>query len=237
MHLYLIRHADPDYAVDGLTPQGHLEAEALAKRLSSPGLQAIYTSNAGRAIATASYTADLLGLPYQVAPWLLEPDHLEIEQGGTTYKIWDTFGETVRAEDPPPGLSDWPQRPPFDDVALTHMWQDFRQKADELIARHGYQRVAGRYRLERPNRDRVAIFCHNGTVLLFLAHLLELPLPLVWCGFFAWPASVTTIYFETHSEQWAVPRALGVADVSHIVQAGLIPQPRAMGDRYEAFCE
>ena len=235
MHLYLIRHADPDYAVDGLTAQGHREAKALAERLAGHGLDCLYVSSAGRALETAKYTADRLGLSYKAEGWLLEPSQLKITQQGREYNIWDTFGETVRAINPLPGASDWDNHVSFDDEALSRTWADFRTQVDDLMARHGYTRQAGRYRIERTNRDRIAIFCHNGTILQFIAHFLELPLPLVWCGFFAWPASVTTIYFEEHSTQWAVPRALNIADVSHIIQAGLTPQPRGMGDRYERY--
>jgi hypothetical protein len=54
-------------------------------------------------------------------------------------------------------------------------------------------------------------------------------LPLVWSGFYAWPASVTVIHFEEQSETWAVPRALYVADTSAMRMAGLKPVPRGMG--------
>lgn len=235
MRLYLIRHADPDYAIDNLTPQGHKEAEALAQRLSGHGLDAIYSSNAGRALATARYTAKRLNIPVQVEPWLHEPPNLHVEQQGRKYAMWDTFGETVRAGETMPGPHDWQKRAPFDTANVMTMWRDFRAQADAFLAGHGYTRDNGRYRAGSTTDNHVAIFCHNGTVLLFLAHLLEIPLPLVWSGFFAWPASVTTFFFESHSPQWAVPRAMGVADVSHIIQAGLTPQPRAFGDWYEPF--
>jgi probable phosphoglycerate mutase len=82
----------------------------------------------------------------------------------------------------------------------------------------------------------MALVAHNGTLLLFLAHLLELPVSLVWSGFYSWPASVTVILFEEHSDTWAVPRALHVADISHLYAANLEPQPRAFGNGvYEPF--
>jgi broad specificity phosphatase PhoE len=235
MHLYIIRHADPYYGHDTLTPQGLQEAKALAERLATHGVDYIYTSDAVRAILTARPTADILGLSYQILPWLLEPGHLRIEQQGRIYSLWDTFGETVRAETPLPTQYDWFTRFPFDDPEVIQMWQTFREQCNSLIAQHGYVCHEGRYAIRHANRDRIALFCHNGTVLLLLAHLLELPLSLVWCGFYSWPSSVTTIYFEEHSKEWAVPRALGVADVSHLYAAGLRPQPRGMGDRYEAY--
>ena len=58
----------------------------------------------------------------------------------------------------------------------------------------------------------------------------------MYCGFYAWPASVTVFLMEQHSATWAVPRALHVADVSHHFAARLAPQPRAFGrGRYQPF--
>ncbi len=236
MHLYLIRHADPDYEHNTLTSQGFQEATVLAERLKTHGLQAIYTSDAARAMLTADPTAAALGLTYQVFPWLQEPDNLHIEQQGKLYSLWDTFGETVRAEQPLPAHADWHKRVPFNSPEVTRMWQAFQEQCDAFIARHGYVRHEGRYLIRYANRDRIAVFCHNATILLFLAYLLAFPVSLVWCGFYSWPSSVTTIYFEEHSKEWAVPRALGVADISHLYAAGLQPQPRGMGNRYPAYC-
>jgi probable phosphoglycerate mutase len=235
MHVYIVRHADPDYENNSLTPQGFLEAKALAERFASHGLHYIYTSDTVRSIETARRSADATGLSYAITPWLLEPETLRIKQSGRIYCLWDTFGETVRAASPMPTQTDWLTRAPFDNPEMRHTWNNFRKHCDALIAQHGYTRIDGRYLIDRQNRDRIALFCHNGTVLLFLAHFLELPVSLVWSGFYSWPASVTTIYFEEHSQEWAVPRALNVADVSHIYAAGLQPQPRGMGDRYDPY--
>lgn len=38
MRLYIIRHGDPDYANDTITPAGHREAQALAQRMAAQGL-------------------------------------------------------------------------------------------------------------------------------------------------------------------------------------------------------
>lgn len=235
MHLYLIRHADPDYEHKTLTSYGFQEAAALAERLATHGLHSIYTSDTARAILTARPTADILGLPYQILPWLLEPDYLHVEQQGQLYSLWDTFGETIRAEKPLPTHADWYMHSPFNKPEVIRMWQAFQEQCDVFIARHGYVRHEGRYSIQHSHRDRIALFCHNGTILLLLAHLLELPVSLVWCGFYNWPSSVTTIHFEEHSEEWAVPRALGVADISHLYAVGLQPQPRGMGGWYAAY--
>jgi probable phosphoglycerate mutase len=236
MHLYLIRHADPDYDGDTLTEQGFREAAALAGRLDTLGLTHLYASTAPRALLTAQAFTRLRPMEIVSHAWLLEPAHLTIEQGGRRYSLWDTYGETIRGGERPPTLETWDQRPPFSSGKVRDMWKDFRARADGLLASHGYLRNGGRYRVTRANGERVAVFAHNGTILLFLAHLLELPLSLVYCGFYTWPSSVTTVFFEEHSDTWAVPRVLQVADLSHLAAAGLAPQPRAMGaGRYEPY--
>ena len=234
MHLYIVRHADPCYESHGLTAIGHREAAVLANRLQEFGVTHIYSSPLERAAQTAAYTAATLGLPIVKRDWLEELE-LRIAQGGRDYAIWDTFGETIRAAHPLPTTEDWHLHPPFSEADVAGYWLDFRRRMDEFTAEHGYSRVRGRYRIERSNDDRIAVFCHNGTLLMMLSHLLELPPPLVWCGFYSWPSGVTDIYFDERSREWAVPRALHVADVSHLYKNGLKPQARGMGDRCDEF--
>ena len=229
MRLYVARHADPDAATDSLTPRGVLEAAALAARLAAERIDHLYCSVTGRSLATARSAAEATGLAVRQERWLNEPGHLRVDQGGRRYALWDTFGETIRGLCPLPDRDTWFRRPPFDDPAIGTAWTEFTDSCDALTAAHGYVREGDRYRIERANAERIAIVAHNGTVLLFLAHLLAIPLPLAWCGFYAWPASLTAIHFEEQSRTWAVPRALYVADTSHLVAAGLEPQPRGMG--------
>jgi probable phosphoglycerate mutase len=234
MHLYIIRHADPCYDPDSLTEVGHREAAALAPRLKEFGVTHVYSSPLVRATQTAAYTADLLGLPIVKRDWLKELD-VQIVQDGKSYMVWDTFGEIIRDVHPLATLEDWYRRPPFDRTKIGKYWLSFRESVDEFIAGHGYTREDGRYRIDQSNDDRIALFCHNGTLLMMLAHLLELPPSMVWCGFYSWPSSVTDIYFDERSHHWAVPRALHVADVSHLYKEGLKPQARGMGDRCDEF--
>ena len=74
MLLYIIRHADPIYNPDTLTPKGKLQAQALAKRLAVHGLDRIYSSPSGRAMETAQPTAELLGLDINIEEWTREID-------------------------------------------------------------------------------------------------------------------------------------------------------------------
>ena len=72
MLLYIIRHGDPIYAPDSLTPRGHLQAKALAKRLALQGLDKIFVSPLIRARQTAQPTCELLGIKPVVEEWTSE---------------------------------------------------------------------------------------------------------------------------------------------------------------------
>ena len=49
MKLLIIRHADPDYSIDSLTPFGWEEARLLSNRLNQLDVKAFYVSPLGRA--------------------------------------------------------------------------------------------------------------------------------------------------------------------------------------------
>lgn len=48
MRILIIRHAEPDYTVDGLTEKGKREAALLAQRLKDTPMDRIYLSPKGR---------------------------------------------------------------------------------------------------------------------------------------------------------------------------------------------
>ena len=68
MLLFYIRHGDPIYNPNSLTPLGERQAEALAKRLALHGIDKVFSSPSNRALLTARPTCDILGLK----PRLLE---------------------------------------------------------------------------------------------------------------------------------------------------------------------
>ena len=76
MRLLFIRHADPDYARDSLTPRGEEEALALAETLREQRIDAVFCSPLGRAKRTMEVGLSLRGdqLPVKILPWLREFD-------------------------------------------------------------------------------------------------------------------------------------------------------------------
>ena len=58
MRLLLIRHADPDYAIDNLTETGKREAQLRAERIAPMPVKDFFVSPLGRAKATAAPTLE-----------------------------------------------------------------------------------------------------------------------------------------------------------------------------------
>ncbi len=232
MQLLIIRHADPDYRNNTITPAGHREAAALADRLEKEGLDRIFTSPLGRAMDTMRYTAERLGLPHTVLDWTREqhPELFIATEDHGDKALFQFPGEVLRAERPLPTQENWHEMPVFAPVLdqVRGSFDTIVRESDAFLAGFGFERQDTRYRLNRSNPERIAVFCHAGLALTWIAHLLEIPLPLLWSGFWIAPSSVTTILFEERSKDWAVPRCVGMGDTGHLLAAGLPRSTRGL---------
>lgn len=64
MRFVIVRHGDPDYSVDSLTPKGWREAELLSERLTKLDVKAFYCSPLGRAKDTPpKHLKSLIAVP------------------------------------------------------------------------------------------------------------------------------------------------------------------------------
>ena len=223
MRLYIIRHASPHYAKDTIDGNGHIEAAALSNYLSGLNIDEIYSSPLGRAVDTAQYTAVRLGLPINQEAWMQELVRLWIPEIDKT--LWDLNGSFFRSAEFLSRMNAWQSISPLDHPQLAETMEMLRRQSDEFLARQGLVRIGGVYQVAKKNQKQIAVFCHLGFGLTWLSHLLEIPLPLVWAGFYLYPASVTTILFEERPAGIAVPRCLGLGDISHLVAQGIQPQP------------
>ena len=214
MRLYLIRHAEPAYPHDALTARGHRQARALARRLdglgSDLGIGHVYSSPMNRALETATYTAKRLGLEVEVEPWTRELEDWWVPDEAVGERpVWQVDATVLRGL----GRDDWDSSPPFDAPHLGRGFERLCADADAFLARQGCRRDGAAYRLEDPPQQGIAVFCHAGLALTWLAHLLAIPPPLLWAGFSLPPASVTTILFEELAGGGAAARCLGLGDV------------------------
>lgn len=235
MRLYIIRHADPDYPNNTITAAGHLEAKALAKRLKEQGLDRIFVSPLPRAIHTMQYTAEALGLKADTLDWTQELSVLRFKNtpAWPITCAWDIPAEVILDRDPLPSHKDWHTIPELKEFAAREIFDELIAHSDEFLRALGFERHGTKYKILRPSTEKVAVFCHGGFGLTWLAHLLNIPLTIMWSSFWLSPSSVTTILFDQRSPEWAVPRCIGLADTSHLYEAGLEVRPRGIKANFE----
>jgi len=221
MKLYLIRHGDPDYANDTLTERGHSEASALVEYLQREGIEQIVSSPLGRARDTARYTAEAMDLAVSVEPWMAELS-LPVE-GREGTAAWDTPGHIIRNHDYLRDPSSFDRIPHLPLSDMNETIDRVRTNSDRFFASLGYVRDAGAYRVAEPNSRRIAVFAHGGFGLTWLALLLEIPVPLMWSGFFLHTSSVTQILFDERGNGLATPRCIMMSALPHLYANSIEP--------------
>lgn len=249
MRILLIRHGDPDYVHDSLTPEGKKEAEALAAIAPSLHVGTCYVSPLGRAQLTASYTLKKLGLRAETKDWLQEfPVRVDVENSRTLKEAytrehmtpdgkyekriaWDMVPAYLGAH---PEYRD-PDRWRDSEVArmsdLIPLYDSVCASFDDLLASHGYERKGALYLAKKPNRETVTLFCHFGVSCVLLSHLFNMSPFVLWHSLCMAPASVTELFTEERQEGIACFRASRIGDISHLLMAGLTPSFSAR------FCE
>ena len=223
MLLYIIRHGDPDYSTDSLTPRGILQAEAVGKRLAAAHIDRIFTSPMGRARQTAEPACRLLGLTPVVEEWTREIG----EERLTSYpdgkpKSVSALQNTCFLENGKCNL-DYANALSCDGFSQSRMNEAvafIKQKGDEFLARLGYEYDDGIYRVTRPNEERVALFCHGAFGRAWLSQLLHIPIHIMWASFAYNHTGVTVLDFENNENGITAPKVFTYADISHLYAHG-----------------
>ncbi len=223
MILYYVRHGDPIYDPDSLTPLGRRQAEAVGRRLALRGLDRIYASTSERAILTATPTAELLNKPITTLDWCNEAH--------TARAMMDT--------DPVKGIRTWcfnidryrrlfniPEVRALGMAWHTHEAFDDRfgeevgrvsQACDALLEQHGYRHDRTRclYEPIAHTDERIALFAHQGFGFLFLSVLLDIPYPLLATHTDITRSSVSVIECIPR-DGIVIPRMITMANDGHL---------------------
>ncbi len=225
MILFYVRHGDPIYEPDSLTPLGMRQAEAAAKRLSVHGIDRIFSSTSTRAIQTAKPTCELTKKNLELLDFANEGHawrEFTVDRNGT--RNWLFADDEIKML--------------FADravISLGHNWYEhpamtvYQQGIDrvykdtfDFFKSLGYEHVrnTGKYRVVKSIDDRIALFAHQGFGLAFLSVVLDIPYPMIANHFDMCHTGITVIEFKEENG-YAIPKVLMLSSDSHLYKEGL----------------
>lgn len=234
MKILIIRHGDPDYTIDHLTPKGHREAKLLAERIAPLPVRDYYVSTMGRAKATAAYTLELAGRDATYCDWMREFQGVCIRPDTGTQQIcWDWLPQDWTADPRFFDKDHWWEPEAFASSNVKEQYDYVVNSLDELLARYGYE-YSGEgiiYNAVEHNNDTIVLFCHFGVQCIMLSHLLGVSPMILLHGMISAPTGVTTVITEERRTGKTIFRINAFGDISHLNQGN---EPAAFAGR---FCE
>ena len=228
MLFFYVRHGDPVYNPDSLTPLGHEQAKALSKRFVTYGLDRIYSSPSVRAQQTAQPTCELLKKEKAICPWADEglawqDFSIDASTGIHTWCFYDPVVlELFRSPEVRALGEKWYEHP---DLVQYHFGKGVARvnaAVDEFFLSLGYRhdRENARYEIVEPNHERVALFAHQGFGICFFSSMLDIPYPMFCTHFDMCHSGVTVIEFA-EKEGYTVPKVLTLSSDSHLYRDGV----------------
>ena len=223
MLLFYVRHGDPIYNPDSLTPLGNEQAEAVKKRLGQFGLNKIYSSDSNRAYLTAKPTADMLKLEIEQLPWCNESiaySELSVvyEPGKATWCFNHAPIKRFFASEEVRLLGKkWYNHPYFEGTKYKDGIVRIQKETDAFMLNLGYRHDNENniYIPENVKYDRVALFAHEGFGVAFLSCLLDIPYPEFSLHATMSHSGMTVIEFNDDGG-FVIPKVLQLSNDSHL---------------------
>lgn len=235
MKLIIIRHAEPDYAIDGLTEKGKKEAELLVPRLKKENIKKVYCSPLGRAKLTIEPTLKELGITAEYVDWLQEFSYAKVNLPYLTDRdqkaCWDILPEYINKFAPDCYGDDWQNSPLVKNSNVAESYKSVTEEFDKMLERHGYRRDGKIYKAEFSNHDTIILQCHMGVSCILMSHLMNCSPFSLLQHCVTLPSAVSTFFTEERREGIAHFRACGIGDISHLYVADEEPSFAAR------FCE
>jgi len=228
MLLYYIRHGDPIYNPDSLTPLGKRQAEAVAKRLSVYGLDKIYASTSNRAMQTAQPTCEMLKMEMETVDfanekYAWEDLAIDTEEDGRTWGVKSKkLMEIASRPDVMAMYHNWYDHPEAQGFGMKKGIERIKHDSDEFLKSLGFEHIknTGTYKVTEPKYERVALFAHYGFGMGFLSSILDIPYPVLIKHFDIGHTGITVINFK-EKDGIATPQVLTLSSDSHIYKEGL----------------
>ena len=227
MLFFYVRHGDPIYRPDQLTPLGHRQAEAIGKRLAHFGVDRIYSSTSIRAQQTAEPTCEmtkkdkiLLDFCHETHAWT----EMTIMENGRRWWLFENPRiKRLFVSDEIRRLGyEWYRHPAFAEYDYQTGMERIAKGTYDLLASLGYEmdHELHMYRAVKPTEERVALFAHQGFGSLFLSCLLAIPYPEFSAHYDLQHTGMAAIEFR-EQDGYVVPRLLTIGNDAHLYHEGL----------------
>lgn len=233
MLLFYVRHGDPIYDPDSLTPFGERQAEAVGKMLRSFRIDEVYASTSERAKLTAKPLCEIAKKELNLLDFANEGyawRELTCYSKARGCNTWLFFAPEMKELFHTPEMLSlgqrWYEHPVFSTEEFKGKdfgagIQRIQKSADEFIESLGYKRVSdGKYEVVEHNDKRVALFAHQGFGLAFLPCLVGIPYPMFSSHFDICTSGVTVIEFANDGG-YSYPRILTLSSAAHLYKEGL----------------
>ena len=234
MLLFYVRHGDPIYDPDQLTPLGKRQAESVAKRLAMYGIDEIYSSTSNRAMETAHPLCEYLNKELKTLDWMHESkarDEMTItwEEGYRTWCWSHPQSAHIMARRDLREMGDrWYEHPELAKYDLGRCPKRVGGELDKWLSSFGleHDRELGLYKVTADVKNkRIALFAHEGVGKVFLSELLDIPFPYVSIHLDMKHTGITVITFDEgikfNYNGYARARILTLSNDSHLYRDGL----------------
>ena len=223
MQIYFVRHADPDYMHNCITPLGHLQAQACAARLVDREITAVYSSTLGRATQTAAYIGEALGMPVTELDFIHEVvTGLQGLTGEEQKKLSPWLGcDLLIKQGVDLTTVDWEQSPLWGQgnrfkESYFRVTEGFDRWIEEAL---GYRREGPYYRcLRAPGRsvDRPLIVAHGGSIACLIAHFFNVDPMIIIPHVHLRCTGITVFEWGETEGEICTPKAITINDSDHV---------------------
>lgn len=221
MRILIVRHAEPDYAADSVTPKGRVEAELLSRRLARYRIRDFYVSPYGRAQDTLAYTLKACGGTAETLPWLAEFRGRYTDASGRKEIPWDLPPRQWTAMPYHADPERWADDPLFAGGTVRSVWEETKAGVDALMARYGFRRDGPVWVGDGNTDETIALFCHFGIGAAVLAYLTDVSPMILWHRCVCLPSSVTEAATEERVKGEVSFRVVKLGDLSHLEMNGV----------------
>ena len=235
MIFYYVRHGDPTYSPDNLTPLGLRQAEAIGRRLYRYGVDEVYSSDLVRAQRTAQPTCELCKKELKILPWASEDKAWkqlalprEDGKGVTWFFQMQKYRDLLMSRRGREAGDQWYDLPEFEGTTVKEGYLRIRNETRAFFADLGFawDDEKGQYRNLNYEKEqtaperRIALFAHHGFGTGFISNVLNIPYPEVCIKMNITHTGLTVFRFD-EKMPYTIPQMLTLSSDGHLLADNL----------------